>query len=210
MKKGFFDSGYLMVVAGLTATVIAIFADVIGIGDSGFGLDQLGGVVLGLFAFSAGLLQLYAPNKTNIARILAGVYVTSVLFMGLIPKHFSGSQVQLFWDAKTISSRDFFINTIGFVLIGYLFMLSVGIKETGKGVGHLFKKALLVVVAGGVLSLFLEVAQYYLIPGRVASSADVVANTFGTMLGVFLYAFRLPLTTKGKSVLDSSCRSKSA
>ena len=48
MKKGFFDSGYLMVVVGLTATVIAIFADAIGIGFPGFGLDQLAGVILGL------------------------------------------------------------------------------------------------------------------------------------------------------------------
>jgi glycopeptide antibiotics resistance protein len=192
MKKRFFFSGYLMVAVGLIAMAMSIFADAIGIGFPGFGLDQLAGVILGFFALSAGLLGFYPTNKTRIARILAGIYVSGVLFMGLIPKHFSGSQVQLFLDAQTIFSRDFFINTIGFILIGYLFMLSAGTKETDKGVGHLFKKALLVVAAGGVLSLFLEVAQYYLIPGRVASSADVVANAFGTMLGIFLYAFRLP------------------
>ena len=56
MKKGFFDSGYLIVVAGLTATVIATFFDAIGIGFPGLGLDQLAGVILGLFALSAGRL----------------------------------------------------------------------------------------------------------------------------------------------------------
>ena len=208
MKKGFFDSGYLMVVAGLTATVIAIFADTFGIGFPGFGLDQLAGVILALFALSAGLLELYVANKTKVARVLAGIYVSGILFMGLIPKHFDDSQVQLFWDAQTIFSRDFFINTIGFILIGYLFMLSVGTKETDNGVGHLFKRALLVVAAGGVLSLFLEIAQYFLITGRVASSADVVANTFGTMLGVFLYAFRLPCPQRA-TPLDISSHSDS-
>jgi len=208
MKKGFFGSGYLMVVAGLTATVIAIFADAIGIGGSGFGLDQLAGVILGLFALSAGLVELYVANKTKIARVLAGIYVSGVLFMGLIPNHFDDSQVQLFWDAQTLFSRDFFINTIGFILIGYLFMLSVENEKTDRGIQHLLKNALLVLLAGAALSLFIEVAQYFLIPGRVASSADVVANTFGTMVGVFLYAFRLPCPQR-TSPLDISSDSDS-
>jgi RsiW-degrading membrane proteinase PrsW (M82 family) len=193
MKKIFFASGYFMVVAGVTSIFIAIFADAIGIGDSGFGLNQLSGVILGLFALSAGLVELYAANKTKIARVLAGSYISGVLFMGLIPKHFDDSQVQLFWDANTIFSRDFFTNTIGFILIGYLFMLSIEDEKTPRGIQHLFKKALMVVLAGCALSSFLEVAQYFLIPGRVASSADVVANTFGTIVGIFLYTFRLPL-----------------
>ena len=112
--------------------------------------------------------------------------------MGLVPKHFDDSQVQLFWDAHTIFSRDFFVNTVGFILIGYLFMLSVKNEKMDKGIQHLLRKVLLVVLAGAALSLFVEVAQYYLIPRRVASSADVVANTFGTIIGICLYAFRLP------------------
>jgi len=209
MKKRLFFSGYLMVAVGFTAILMSVFADSIGIGFPGFGLDQLSGMILGLFALSAGLLELYVANKAKIARILAGIYVSGVLYMGLIPRHFSGSQVRLFWDAKTIFSRDFFINTIGFILIGYLFMLSVDIEKSGRGAGHLLTKAVLVVVAGGGLSLFLEVAQYYFIPGRIASSADVVANTFGTMLGVFLYAFRLPCPQRARP-FDISSHSDSA
>jgi uncharacterized membrane protein len=102
MKKSFFDSGYLMIVAGSAAIVIAIFADTLGIGNSGFGLEQLAGVILGFFAFAAGLLEFYPTNKTIIARILAGIYVGGVLFMGLIPEHFNGGQAQLFWDSPTI------------------------------------------------------------------------------------------------------------
>jgi VanZ family protein len=78
-------------------------------------------------------------------------------------------------------------------------MLSAGIKEGGKGLSYLFKKALLVVLAGAALSSFLELAQYYFIPGRVAESADVIANTLGTILGVLLFAFRLPFRQNATS-----------
>ena len=100
MKKGFFDSGYLMVVAGLTATVIAILADAIGIGDSGFGLDQLAGVILGLFALSAGLLELYvaieAPrlqggaSKRNFALMCGNSSPTPPDNKPFIPVHSTG------------------------------------------------------------------------------------------------------------------------
>jgi len=199
MKRSFFDSGYLMIAAGSAGIVIAIFANTLGIGNSGFGLEQLAGVILGLFTFAAGLLKFYPFNKTIIARILAGIYVRGIIFMGLIPRHFNGGQAQLFWHAPTILSRDFFINPIGFVLIGYLFMLSALIKNGGKRLGYLFKKALLLVLAGAALSSFLELAHYYFIRGRVAGSADVIANTFGTVVGVLLFAFRLPFRQNATS-----------
>ena len=209
MKKRFTDFGYLMVAIGLAAVGVSVFADAVGIGGPGFGLEQLSGVILGLFALLVGVLELYAVDSTTIAKLLVGFYVGGILFMGLMPKHFSDRQPEVVLDAHKIFSRDFFINTGGFILFGYLCMLSRGIQARDRKLEDFLKKAALTVGAGAVLSAFIEGAQYYFIPGRVASSADVVANILGTIGGIFLYALRLPLHGDNKAVAEVSCQSNS-
>jgi VanZ family protein len=193
------NSGLLMTVSGLTGMALSALADVVGIGHSGFGLDQAAGLVLGAFACLAGLVKLYAINKAKLGSILASLYIMGVLCMGLVPRPRRDNQAEIFWDADKFFSRDFFINTIGFVMVGYLLMLSLDNQGLEQGGGKWVRKAGLVVLAGGLLSFFVELSQYLFIPGRTSSSADLAANVFGTAMGILLYGVR-PVVSKGKPV----------
>jgi glycopeptide antibiotics resistance protein len=182
-----------MSVAGLFGILVSALADVMGIGHSGFGLDQLVGMILGTFAFLAGLVRLYATDKARFGRLLTCIYIIGLLTMGLMPHPGRGNQVEIFWDAKRFFSRDFFINSVGFVMVGYLLMLSLESRQVERDVRYWVKKAAIVVLGGSMLSLALELSQYFLIPGREPSTADLLANVLGTSTGVFLYVLGSPL-----------------
>jgi VanZ family protein len=75
------------------------------------------------------------------------------------------------------------MNTVGFVFLGYLLMLSLGIQQALSRDDSLLRKVIIVAAIGGVISLFLEVSQYYIIPGRHSNLIDLIANVFGTFVG---------------------------
>jgi hypothetical protein len=190
VKAGIWNSGLFMTLSGLAGMVLSILADVVGLGRPGFGLDQAAGLVLGAFACLAGLVRLYATNKGMIGRILAGLYILGVLLKGLVPHPGWGTRVEIFWDAEKFFSRDFFINTVGFFMVGYLLMLGLEHRGREQGGRQWVRKAALVVLAGGLLSCFVELSQYLWVPGRTPSSADLAANVLGTAVGVLLYGVR--------------------
>jgi VanZ family protein len=56
-----------------------------------------------------------------------------------------------------------------------------------------------------LISLLLEVSQYYLISGRHSSFIDLIANTIGTLIGIAMYlAVEQERTHKAHEILDSS------
>ncbi|GGC99892.1 hypothetical protein GCM10011512_28470 [Tersicoccus solisilvae] len=58
------------------------------------------------------------------------------------------------------------------------------------------------VVLGTAASVAIETAQAVFLPGRVASVADVAANTLGTTIGVAIAAFAVGLLARRRSALD--------
>ena len=83
---------------------------------------------------------------------------------------------------------DIFINIVGFVPFGLLFLwyrLARGAEGGGRGALRLGWEALLVVCSGAALSLSIELLQV-LLPSRFSSMTDLLCNTVGTLLGVVL------------------------
>ena len=106
--------------------------------------------------------------------------------MGLWPNTFKCIQYKELLGIKFFSWQDFIINIMGFIPLGYLLMLSFGNRQKDKR-STLFKRMIIAAVVGGVISLFLEVSQYYLISGRQSSLFDWIANTLGTLIGITIY-----------------------
>ena len=85
---------------------------------------------------------------------------------------------------------DFLANILLYLPLGFFFVL--GLERGPRRVG----KLAMVVLAGAMLSLSVELTQYY-DAGRVTSATDFYSNTLGTLLGglaalAFGSSFRLP------------------
>jgi VanZ family protein len=76
---------------------------------------------------------------------------------------------------------DIVVNVLGFLPFGFCFFL----HRRSLGPDQWAVNALLVVLAGAVVSLTIEVIQAWL-PNRTSSVSDLLANTAGTLLGVAL------------------------
>ena len=177
----------LLIGVSVVLIAVSVLADSIGIGNPGVGIDQLSGVVIGILLGMAGLLRDHLRSTTTWARVLALIYVAGVLYIGLTPRHYAGIHNKVLLGASSFGWRDFAINTAGFVLLGYLLMLSFGNSKNAKKTFSMVQKAGVASAFGGSVSLFVEIAQYYLISGRTSSLIDWAANALGTLGGIALY-----------------------
>ncbi|MFD1720852.1 VanZ family protein [Amnibacterium endophyticum] len=84
---------------------------------------------------------------------------------------------------------EFAANIVFFVPVGFLGGLLLPLRFSW-----------LAVIAGGLFSAAIETTQLLLLPGRVASLADVVANTSGALIG-FLVALAVRLLILHRDVL---------
>jgi hypothetical protein len=90
-------------------------------------------------------------------------------------------KVYVRWEGYRKNLLDIVINIAGFIPFGFL----LSIYLTQKGLT--FSKALLLsIVAGFVISLTIELLQYFL-PTRTSSMPDLIANTVGTGIGTLLW-----------------------
>jgi glycopeptide antibiotics resistance protein len=178
----------LLIALGVMGILISDFADSIGLGRPGFGLNQMSGLVIGALIAMLGLVKVLFSDNRTILRALTWVYVCGILFVGLMPFPFNHTHHGILLDLNIFSWRDFAVNIMGFVPLGYLLMMSFGNRLT-EGRVDLFNRAIVVVGAGCLISLFLKVSQYYFIAGRHSSFMDVIANTLGTLVGVTMFLF---------------------
>jgi VanZ family protein len=77
---------------------------------------------------------------------------------------------------------DVVINILGFIPFGFFFALWLRNGNGLPGKSHVF----LIAMLGGGTSLIIELLQIYL-PTRTSSLSDVICNTLGTILGVYLF-----------------------
>jgi hypothetical protein len=78
--------------------------------------------------------------------------------------------------------EDIAVNVAGFIPVGFVFMAYF------SSVRNLRRSALVVVIIGFALSFMIEAWQRFL-PTRDSGMTDLVTNTGGTAVGVFLYQF---------------------
>jgi len=182
------NPGVFLIGVGLVGIATSAFADSVGIGHPGFGLDQLVGLVIGAFVSVVGLGKVLFLDTQKLARVLAALYVAGIFYLGLRPFPLETGPHGMLLSVGDFHWRDFMINTVGFIFLGYLLMLSLRIRQALPREFPLVRRAIAVTVAGGVISLFLEVSQHYLISGRYSSLIDLIANVFGTLVGIAVYA----------------------
>jgi VanZ family protein len=89
---------------------------------------------------------------------------------------------------------DLGINIAGFIPVGFVFL------SYFSSVKRIPRAALLVVIIGFLLSLTIEVSQWFL-PNRDSGMADLLTNTTGTAIGVMLYRCA-PLQTLWIAILQ--------
>jgi VanZ like family/Concanavalin A-like lectin/glucanases superfamily len=118
---------------------------------------------------------------------LVVLYVGYVLIVTLYPFAFDGSfseRLGEFFagfprDIKEIADKDFVYNVFFFVPLGVLLYCSLKSPERSRTV-----TILIALVAGGALSLVIELCQAFF--GRHPSASDVFANTLGSVCGALL------------------------
>lgn len=186
MVRSYLNSGFLLIGLGPTGMIFSAFADSIGLGRPGIGLTQLSGFVIGGLVSAGGLLKAYPKSTKTLAFFLTMICMSGILYMGLRPD--APKYRKVFLNFEHFGWRDFAINTVGFLPLGYLLMLTFESGQKERPKASLFKRAIIVAGAGVSISLFLEVMQYHITPGRVSSLFDWVANTLGTLVGIVLYS----------------------
>jgi VanZ family protein len=106
-----------------------------------------------------------------------------------IPRRFAVLHQQFlepFWkefQPKASYWKDILVNVVGFIPLGFFFCAYWSSVRPIKHAG------LTTVVLGLAVSLTIEVLQSYL-PTRDSGTTDLITNTFGTFLGVRLYAWK--------------------
>ncbi len=134
-----------------------------------------------------GAFKVHLKMPRILARVLSFIYMSGVLYMGLRPNPCERYLYKVLLTGN-FGWHDFAINTVGFLPLGYLLMISFENWQKDRRAG-IFKRAVVICGLGILVSLFLEVSQYYLIPGRQSSFMDLAANTIGTLAGIAIYLF---------------------
>lgn len=178
----------LLIAGGAAIIILSIFGDMIGIGHQGFGRGQLSGVVFGTFFCIAVLLHVNHETPGFLARLAGTIYVGGILYMGLRPSPDVHNRYKILLNLNSFSLNDFAINTIGFIPLGYLLMLCFTFRPERRESTPM-RRIIIIIGAGVMLSLLLEVAQYYLPWGRESSFMDLTANAIGTFIGVTAFLF---------------------
>jgi glycopeptide antibiotics resistance protein len=128
------------------------------------------------------------------ALLATAMTAVIIICLSLYPFHFRIPSHQIGPVATLLASlhrrpplRDFLANIVGYLPFGFFFRR--GFRQNFDRTGALVLTGL----AGAMLSLSMELAQYY-DDGRVTSASDLFANTLGTVLGALISsAIRRPV-----------------
>jgi hypothetical protein len=144
------------------------------------GTDQLAGLVISTIIVFTGMHPKRAPSAKSLFGVLLIIYLAGILYMGLKPSGHSFKHSKEFLITSSPPIFDFTINILGFIPFAHL---SICYLSTAKRATHITISALIALVSGIGISLFIELVQYH-IPGRTSSMMDLIANTAGTSIGV--------------------------
>ena len=90
--------------------------------------------------------------------------------------------------------KDLIINIAGFIPLGFFFCTYL------SSTGHSNRPRLATIILGGTVSLTIEILQAYL-PTRSSGMTDILTNTLGTGIGVFLFSLRPVQTLLAKTAI---------
>ena len=180
----FLHSGTLLMAMGTSVMLFAATVDLF-YGRPGFGPAQISGLVVGAIITLAGLRKLILPRRTILDGVLLAVYFAGLLFMGIKSSGHEVSEIKDMLSMGTVPLFDFVINFFGFSPLGYLMMSYFSGDARLRGKEHAIA---LTLISGLGISMMLELIQY-LIPGRVSSLYDFLANGLGILVGICFYLF---------------------
>jgi len=175
----------LLILVGTLGVVVTTTYDLFQPGPAKFGRMQFIGFVVSILLLMAGLRSVFHSKRRQLGTIMLCIYLLGMFYLVLTPYslfHFPDPDKR-FLEITAFLPGDFSVNILGFFPLGYL-LLSLFLPDGGK----CFSRCLVVVFSGLILSLFIEVAQYY-IPGRTSSMNDLLANGIGCVVGTFYYYF---------------------
>jgi VanZ family protein len=170
----------LFLASGISGMLFFTVIDVIRRGPPNFGSNQLAGFVVSTIIVLACLRKTTSAHAKSWFGILLLFYIAGMLYMGLKPSSHYYHWTRQFLVLSRPPIGDFIVNILGFFPFAYIFMSYL---LSGKRWIRTVMAAWLVLASGTGISLFIEIAQYY-IPGRSSTIMDIVANTAGTMIGV--------------------------
>jgi len=157
------------------------------------------GIPRGDYGAAALMEYNFEDRDGNIARNWAGER-----FPLLIPRSFRPIKMILLElpNPKKVLTRsnitDVLINMVGFIPFGILVTV---LRKTNLGDKSALRMTFLLILAGGVFSLCIEILQGFL-PYRSSSMLDVIMNVFGTLIGgVLVFCFS---RKEGRSLKRSS------
>ena len=127
-------------------------------------------------------------------RVLTGIYLGALLFAGLFPVPCNVAAPKVFFDVRGLWPGDFVLNTIIYIPLTFLLMLSFN-KRKPEDRHFSMRQILLVLGTAAAISFLVETLQYFFIIGRVSSLFDFVANICGSILGVVAYSAAYQIKT---------------
>jgi VanZ family protein len=149
-------------------------------GPPRFGTNQLAGFVVSTIIVLACMRKTTSTHAKSWFGFLLLFYLAGMLYMGLKPSAHDHHSAKGFLTLSPPPIGDFTVNILGFLPFAYIFMAYL---LSGRRWIRTVTSAWLVLASGTGISLFLEIAQYY-IPGRSSTIMDIIANTAGTMIGI--------------------------
>jgi VanZ family protein len=147
------------------------------------GIRQLAGLVVSAIIVLSGLRTTTSSHAKSWFGSLLLIYLAGLLFMGLKPSGYILYYHRGLLAASGLSAIDCIVNILGFVPYAYLHMAYLFSR---KRIGRTAVALLIVLGSGTAISLFIELAQYY-IPGRTSSLIDLTTNAVGTMIGILYF-----------------------
>ena len=171
----------LLVIIGGVGILLSLTFDLFHDGVSHFGMRQFAGFVISSIVALAGLNRLITFFRSKaLDFVLFGAYFAGILFMGLRPKYDRVIGHTGLFELTGYSAFDFIINTIGFIPLSYLMMMSI------FALNRKLKRAsvsILVFASCMCITLLIEILQYF-IPGRSSQFFDVITNGIGALIGI--------------------------
>lgn len=172
----------LLIIVGAFGVIVTTAYDFVRPGPAGFGRMQFMGFIISILFLMGGLRRKFHSRQRQFDTIMLWIYLLGLFYLVLAPG-FSDSSHKRLLEVTAFLPIDFGINIVGFFPLGYLLL---SLLEPDKG-GR-FGRYSIAILSSLILSLLIEVAQYF-IPGRTSAINDLVANWAGGGVGVLCYHF---------------------